>query len=175
MNRRLIYGLLLSAMVGVYLVMLLWSLPRLRLMAGGLEPFDLRPAGYSLAEAQALLTALGDEGRAFYLGVQHWLDTAFPALLASVLFWTFRALVPGWHGLVLGGLAAVPGPGLDVLENARVAVLLRAGPEAITADQVAAASAASLGKSFAVTLALVALTGALAAWVWRHRGGERPA
>jgi hypothetical protein len=167
MSRRYLFRLLLAVMFAVYLAMLLWSLPHLRATAGGLAPFDLRPAGYSLAEAQALLAALGAEGRNYYLTVQQSLDSAYPALLAVVLVLAFRALAPGWPGLGLSVLAVL-GSGFDYLENARVAVLLRAGPEAVTAEMVAAANRATVLKSAAVTLAMVALLVLLANRGWRR-------
>ncbi len=86
---RLIFWIMFAVMLGVYLVMVLWSLPLLMADAGGLPAFDLRPAGYSHDEAQAFLAALSPEGRAFYLDVQQWLDTAYPALLGVVLVMAF--------------------------------------------------------------------------------------
>ena len=73
MTRRAVMALF-AATIGLYLVMLLWSLPKIAAEAGGLTPFDMRPGGYSLAEARAFLAALSPEGTAFYLGVQHRLD-----------------------------------------------------------------------------------------------------
>src|SRR5262252_8963046 len=57
-------------------VMVFGTLPYLRRTAGGLEPFDLRPFGYTPEEARALLYALSDIGRAYYADVQLQLDTA---------------------------------------------------------------------------------------------------
>jgi hypothetical protein len=147
--------------------MLLWSLPHLRALSGGLAPFDLRPGGYDLAAAQALLAALGAAGRSYYLNVQQSLDSAYPALYAVVMVWAFRALAPGWWGRLLG-LLALAGAGFDYLENARVAALLRADPGAVTAPMVAAASQATLAKSVAVTAALLVLIALLA-----RAGGRR--
>ncbi len=159
--RRAVFWLLFAAMVAVYGAMLFWSLPRLEALAGGLMPFDLRPTGYSLNEAQDLLAALGAEGRAYYLGVQQSLDSAYPALYAVVMVMAFRALLAGWWGRALG-LLALAGAAFDYLENARVAVMLRLPPEAVSEAMVAAASLATVAKSATVALALVSLSVLLA-------------
>ena len=62
-------------------VMVFWTLAYLRRTAGGLEPFDLRPFGYTPEEARKLLYALSSVGRKYYADVQLQLDTAFPAAL----------------------------------------------------------------------------------------------
>ncbi|MDP2061752.1 MAG: hypothetical protein Q8J98_01430 [Phaeovulum sp.] len=165
--KRGLFWLMFALMAGVYGAMLIWTLPQLKLLSGGLLPFDLRPGGYDLAEAQALLAALGADGRAYYLGVQQSLDSAYPALYAVVMVLAFRALVPGWWGRVLGVLVAA-GAGFDYLENARVAVMLRAEPQAVTEAMVAAASQATVIKSVAVAVALVVLSVLLA-----RAGGRR--
>jgi hypothetical protein len=56
---------LFAITIAVYLTMVLWSLPHLREMAGGLAAFDLRPTGYSPAEAKAVVSALGTAGADF--------------------------------------------------------------------------------------------------------------
>jgi hypothetical protein len=72
-------------------LMVFWTLAYLRRTAGGLEPFDLRPFGYTPEEARALLYALSSIGRTYYADVQLQLDTAYPALYAIsrglLLFW----------------------------------------------------------------------------------------
>ncbi|MBW6506613.1 MAG: hypothetical protein K0B00_07685 [Rhodobacteraceae bacterium] len=166
MKRRLFWALF-ALMAGVYGAMLFLTLPQLKQLSGGPLPFDLRPGGYDLAEAQALLAALGAEGRRYYLGVQQMLDSAYPALYAVVMVLAFRALAPLWWGRALG-LLALAGAGFDYLENARVAAMLRLAPEEVTAAMVAAASQATVAKSITVAAALVALSVLLA-----RAGGRR--
>ena len=94
---------------GVYLSMVFWSLPFIAGQAGGLAPFDMRPTGYSVTEARAFTQALTEEGRAFYLDVQHKLDFAYPALLG-----TFSASVSdaeqGWiMGVTTAGFTLAAG------------------------------------------------------------------
>lgn len=154
---RLIFVAIFAAMAAVYLAMVGWALPHLKELAGGLDPFDLRPFGYDAAEARALLSALGEGGGDFYLNVQHRLDTAYPALLAVVLVLSFRALS---RGVVLGFLVGVSvlAAVFDYLENLAVRDMLLAGPEGTTEAMAAAASRWTVLKSAAVTIALVALS-----------------
>ncbi len=164
---RLIFWMMFAVMLGVYLVMVLWSLPLIAMDAGGLPAFDMRPTGYSYDEAQAFLAALSPDGRAFYLDVQQWLDTAYPALLGVTLVMAFGVLFRGvlrWAAIVF----ALAGAVFDYLENAAVAEMLRVGSEGVTPDMVATASRWTLLKSGAVTLAMLMLVAALAMLVWRR-------
>jgi hypothetical protein len=95
MRLKALFWTLLAVTLGVYLVIVLWSLPRIAAEAGGIVPFDMRPAGYSLDDAKGFLTALSDSGRAFYLGTQHLLDLAYPALLGVTLAVGFVILFRG--------------------------------------------------------------------------------
>jgi hypothetical protein len=73
------------------------------------------------------------------LNVQLWLDTAYPALLATVPALAFNTLARG-------ALVWLPGTGaaltalLDYLENHAVRAMLRAGPDAVTGEMVQRAS-----------------------------------
>jgi len=164
---RLIFWLLSAIMAGVYATMALWSIPKIVADAGGLMAFDMRPTGYSFGEAQAFLAALSDEGHGFYLNVQHMLDSAYPGLMAVVLVMAFKHLFHGWGRWVAIALA-VAGGGFDYMENAAVAVMLRAG-DGLTEAMVATASLWTVLKSAAVTLALLALIlGLVRAW-WTRR------
>ncbi len=154
--RKLLFWLLVAATGALYAAMAVWSLPRISDAAGGLMPFDLRPFGYNETEAREFLRRLSDDGRAFYLTVQHRLDLAFPALLAATLVWTaFRLPPSGWRAVrwVLIG-AAVGGMVADYLENAAVAAMLSAAPDAVAVEQIATASRWTLLKSLGATLAM---------------------
>ena len=70
--------------MALWAVMVFWSLAYLRRIAGGLEPFDLRPFGYDIGDARALLGALSQLGRDYYLNTQLSLDNAFPATYARM-------------------------------------------------------------------------------------------
>ena len=99
------------------------------------------------------------------IGTRHWLDTVYPPLLALTLALAFHLVLPRRLRLlraVLIALAVVPA-GFDLLENARVRVLLQAQPEAVTDAAIAAASRATLAKSMLSTAAFAALLAAAAA------------
>lgn len=155
-----LFWALLAVTLGIYAVMVAWSLPQIAGMAGGLTPFDMRPMGYSAGEARAFLAALGDEGRGFYLSVQQRLDTVYPGLLAVVLVWTLARLYRGAAAVALQ-ILAVTASAADYLENHAVATLLRAGAE-ISDAMIAAASRWTLLKSGADTIVFAAIVIGLA-------------
>jgi hypothetical protein len=172
---RLAYATLFAVTLAVYLVMVIWSLPRIAAEAGGLLAFDLRPTGYGLQDAQAFLSALSPRGNSFYLGVQHRLDLAYPGLLALTLaigFWHLSRGAPTF--LRIGLLVpAILSALFDYLENARVAGLLNSAAAGVNAEMVDAASLATVLKSLFGTIAIVSILGALALRGWRRwRGGR---
>ncbi len=168
---RLIFWLMFTVMTGVYLVMAVWSIPKIVADASGLLAFDMRPMGYSFDEARAFIAALSDQGRAFYLNVQQMLDSAYPALFAVVMVMAFSHLFTGWSRWVAMALA-LAGAGFDYMENAAVAVMLRAG-DGLTEAMVATASRWTVLKSGAVTLALLALiAGLVMAWLARRKARQ---
>lgn len=141
------YWVLTTATLGIYLVMVLWSLPYIADQAGGERAFDLRPLGYSFDEAQIFLDALTENGRLTYLNIQHQLDRVYPALLAVWLIVTIRALTPRWSPLVHLSVSvmAVCAALFDYMENIRVEALLLA--DEVSAAAVASASQATVAKS----------------------------
>ena len=159
MTGRRIFWLVVAATLLVYGAMLAWSIPTVSDAAGGLPILDMRPGGYDLAEAQAFLSALSPEGKAFYLGVQQRLDLAYPALLALATGWAILILAPSAWGRLRFALVlpAIAGMVFDYLENRAIAALLRAGPEAITPELVARASRLSQAKAVASSVALTIL------------------
>lgn len=162
MPARVALWALAAVTLAVYAAMAFWSLPRIAGQAGGQLPFDLRPFGYGQAEAAAFLGALSDEGRRFYLSVQHRLDLVFPTCLAVLLAAVTWRMTPGvapW--LRWGAVAVALGAGLaDHAENWLVAGLLRADPATPDAAAVARASAATVAKSVLTTGAGLALIAA---------------
>jgi hypothetical protein len=156
---------LFAVTLGVYLAMVLWSLPRLQVMAGGLAGFDLRPMGYSPSEARELLAALGPKGADFYLSVQLWIDSVYPGLMAAVLIFAFAALAQGiWVWILTAGAFVMAG--CDYLENHAIAGLLRAGPDAVNDAMITSASGWTLWKSISSTVVFTALLVLLARAGW---------
>jgi hypothetical protein len=157
---RIAFWSVIAATLAVYLVMVIWSLPKVAEAAGGLVPFDLRPLGYSETEARAFLAALSDAGRRFYADVQHRLDLAYPALMAASLSLCFGRLIGSrairWT-LIAVALGAM---GADYAENVMVGQMLEFPSDSAPADLIARASTATVVKS---TLGAVAITAVLVA------------
>lgn len=155
------YWLVFAATLAVYLAMVGWTLPGIAAAAGGLMPFDLRPAGYGPQEARAFLAALGDPGREIYLGPQRWLDAIYPALLAVVLGGAVLGLVRRRAPRAVLLLAIFGGMAADYVENMHVASLLTA-EGAISDQAIARASRATQVKSALTGVAMAAVAVALA-------------
>jgi len=171
--RRKFKTALFVATLAVYAVMVFWSLPKISDAAGGLMPFDLRPAGYDLEAARAFIKALDAEGARFYLEVQHRLDMVYPALLAAslivALIWAWRG-APRWVP-ALACAAAVIGAGADYAENWAVAGMISGGVDGLTTEIVDWASRASRTKAVLTTVAMVVLlVGLVLRFLKRWRG-----
>lgn len=162
--------MLCGVTAAVYGTMLAWTVPTIAAHAGGLQAFDLRPAGYTLEEARAFLIALGPDGARFYLDVQQRLDLVFPVLITATLSWSIARLAPPELGRRRWWLAslAVPIAPLDYLENAGVTQLLELGSERISAEMVAEASRWTVLKSGFVAIAAVPLLALLSMRGWRR-------
>lgn len=151
------WGLVLVTL-GFYATILLWSLPKVAASAGGLVPFDLRPAGYSVASANEFLAAISEEGRRFYLGPQHQLDAIFPLLMGCSLGFGLFGLLKGkarslrFMALALPFVAA----SADTMENQAVKAMLLAAP--VTDEMILSANQWTLLKSGATTLSILWLT-----------------
>lgn len=154
-----------ALMIGGLAAILFWTGPAIE--AGGLAPFDPRSAGYDLAEARAFLTALTPEGRAAYLGGQRIADTVFPIGFLGVLAIAIVSAYRRWSVWLAGAMSLVPLGYFvfDMLENAAVAGMLRAGPGNLTQAAVAWASFCTIWKFRLVNAAL-----ALAGIGWAARG-----
>lgn len=177
MSLRTIFWIVFAATLGVYLVMLAWTLPAITAAAGGLAPFDLRPSGYTFDEARTFLAALTSEVTTLYRNVQQRLDIAYPALLAATLVMAILLLSPAGLGRLRWLLAATALPGMvfDYLENAAVAAMLDGGAAALTPETAAAASRWTVLKSAFSTLAFVVLLALLGLWLYRRLSSRRVA
>jgi hypothetical protein len=165
-------------------LMVFWTLAYLRRTAGGLEPFDLRPFGYTPEEARALLYALSSIGRNYYADVQLQLDTAYPAVYALsrglLLFWltapgrtAARPLpLPARLALLILPLATA---WLDYFENEGIAAMLAAGPQAGD-ELIERTSFWTRAKSITglATESVCVILAAIAFVRWRHRRQSQP-
>lgn len=177
---RLAYVMVaLTVSFALWGVMVFFTLAHLRRIAGGLEPFDLRPFGYTVEEARALLHALSDIGRAYYADVQLQLDTAYPALYALsrglLLLWVTAPGRAAARPVPLPARAALLAPPVltawfDYVENDGIAALLAAGPQ-VDAELVERTSLWTQCKSFAglITETTCLILSAIAFVRWRHR------
>lgn len=153
----------------VYCMMVFGSLADIERITG-VRAFDMRPTGYSHAEALALLSALGEEGRRLYLAVQIPMDTVYPALFAistaSALFWLSQSFgaTARWYQAVaaVAYFAAIA----DYAENGLIVWMLNASPD-VPEALVASASLASVSKSILSTVVFTSLLIALAEFAAR--------
>lgn len=154
----------------IYILMVFGSLADIERITG-VRAFDMRPTGYSYADALALISALGEEGRRVYLMRQIPLDTVYPILLAissaGSLYWlsqSFGSTVRWYRAVaVVAYLAAIA----DYAENCLIVWVLNAGPN-IAEAQVTATSLASVSKSILSTIVFTTLLIALAEFAIRR-------
>ncbi len=189
MSRRLSFGWLVLAVLAINLallaVMMFGTLAHLAGLADGAEPFDLRPLGYSVGDARALLQLLGEEGRTYYVRAQLAVDSIYPATYAvsrGLLLWwlTMPGRLPSvmrtrWRIAML--MLPLFAAAFDYFENARIAAMLLSGP-LVDAALVASASHATQAKSLLTLLteALVVVLGVRVVLSWRRARaiGQRP-
>ena len=172
---RVLFWTFFTAAMAIYIAMILWSLPVITEAAGGLAPFDMRPFGYTLADAQAFLAAIDLETVKFYRNVQLTLDIFYPALITISLVLGIYLLLPARFGAWRWVIAALPLPiaPFDYLENNLIGVMLASGPEMVSADLVSAASRWTMLKSSFTTASMLLLV-ALSLW-WLVRRIQRRA
>lgn len=149
------------ALVGMIIVTKGWLEP------AGLPILDMRFSGYDLEAVQAYLSSLGAEGRSFYTGVYHRLDTAFLILTTFMLGGVIWLHTPHLNSAIRLLLLTVPAGYLmlDLGENALVGALL-ADQYVVSQSVVTNASQLTQAK-WLMLLAGVLL--ALGSW-WIGRG-----
>lgn len=158
----------LGAMI-IYFIMVLGPLRYLSDLALVL-PFDLRPAGYSQADAAVLLEALGEAGRQYYLTRQIPLDTLYPALLALTLISTLRWRAVRFGPTLMtriGAHFAILAAAFDYLENLGISLMLLAGP-ASDPSLINATSTATILKSALTSVAILTVIATLVS-IWLRR------
>ena len=165
-----LFWVIFTTTLGLYLVMVLWSLPYIAGQAGGLTPFDMRPSGYSTDEARQFLSALSDPGRAFYLETQHLLDAIYPGALGITMILAALLLYRALMRYLLICLSFVA-CSADYVENFAVADMLRAPLADVTAEMVSFAAGASVLKAGASTVVFVLLLVGLLLAGWRRWRG----
>jgi hypothetical protein len=138
----------------LWAVLFFVTLPHLRALASAAAPFDVRPFGYDYAEAGAFLSAIGSQGRAYYVNPELVLDTFYPPLYATsralTLWWLTmpgRLREEAWPLSARWTLAAIPVvvAGFDGVENISIAHMIWTWPD-LSAGLVALASMATRAK-----------------------------
>ena len=163
---RRLFAVTLAALVGVNVLDLPLTVPRLRALAGGLSMLDVRP-GYAPSDAAGLFDALGAAGRASYLTEIWTVDLVLPALFGLFLFVSLgRGTLRRWRWL--GLLAAF----VDYLENATITLLLLSYPR-LSEGVARLASALTVTKLALYSAALAAAVAG--AWIRRRRAPVLPA
>ena len=168
--------ILAVVMVSVQALDVPWSLVRLKHMTGGVSILDMQ-FHYSARGARDVLTALGPEGRDFYLWrILAALDVLLPALFATVLTAamavSFRGVVEqrsAWRFAQWLPLAAML---LDYIENAFIAKLLLDFPRE-HATLAAVAGWTTTAKQFAYLACVLVCVAAGVARISRRSGVAR--
>jgi hypothetical protein len=168
-------AVLLTASGLLWAVMFFGPLAHLSRLSGGMTPFDIRPWGYSYAEARAFLEAIGAEGRAYYASPELILDAFYPPLYAVsrglALWWL---TMPGRIGKapvplkVRWALIAVPilMATLDVIENGCIAMMLWTWPH-LSNGVVEISSLATQVKIISGALTETLMAGLAVVWLAR--------
>ena len=175
---RWVLAILLVSIV-LWAAMVFGTLAHLRRLAGGLDPFDVRPFGYSTGQARLLLDALGDAGREFYARVQLRLDAVYPAIYAlsrGLMLWWLT--VPGrlrtapivlQLRIILAGMPAAAAA-FDYAENIQIARMLATGSGVETAVIEAASRMTVLKSLFSsASETCVIVLAVIAGLRWRRR------
>lgn len=146
--------------------MLDWA-PQFSSYSGGQEPLDAR-FGYSVSEAEALLAALGESGRAFYLRMAG-MDVLF-MLIAGLGDWMLVTLllrrieIGTWPRAIL-----IVGYGADFLENVMYCSALLGAPGLV----LGGAATATVVKQCCAMLVLLTYALGLTYWGWQKVRGAR--
>ena len=151
-GRIVLFSFILT--MAVYLLMLLYTIPKVESFAPGIALFDLSPAGYSYQHATSLFEALGETGRSVYLYQQLPADFIYPGLFAIsyslLLIWLFaKSFKPDSKIFYLAIVPALGGL-FDYLENVCIVLMIKSFPD-LSQELVTVASSFSVLKSIFTT------------------------
>ena len=151
-GRVVLFSFILT--MAVYLLMLLYTIPKVESFAPGIALFDLSPAGYSYQHATSLFEALGETGRSVYLYQQLPADFIYPGLFAIsyslLLIWLFaKSFKPDSKIFYLAIVPALGGL-FDYLENVCIVLMIKSFPD-LSQELVTVASSFSVLKSIFTT------------------------
>lgn len=167
---RVLFWSLAALMAADYVYLVFFIEPALAAEAGGLVLFDLRPGGYSPAEALAYLEALSTAGRNLYLNRWFPADMLFLLLLSLFFFFALRHLNRAQPAFIqmLGRVLTIGYAAFDIVENRRVRAMILEGALMLDEQQALIANTMTRFK-FILFFALVLLL-LMSLWrAWRHR------
>lgn len=156
---RIVLGLFILTNI-VYLLMLTITIPNTMIFSNGLKILDMMPLGYDLNYVHDLFSALGNNGRAYYLNKQLALDMIYPMLFALsyslILLYFLKKL--NKLNTSLKYLSLLPGIAgfADYLENLGIILMLKGYPD-LTDVVVKSTNFCSLTKSLSTTLTFIVL------------------
>ena len=129
-GRRVLW--LFGITTGVYLAMLLYTIPSVLESAPGMKLFDMSPGGYSYETATNLLDAIGPTGREKYLQRQLPIDFIYPGLFAVtytlMLLWLFGKRMDPKSKIFLLVLVPAAAGLFDYIENIGILSMLISYP-----------------------------------------------
>ncbi len=147
--------------LGVYALMLLFSIPEVLEYSNGLKILDLMPTGYSSEYAQKLFKTLGKTGREIYLFRQIPLDMIYPALFAKsfslLLAFIFKKAFSAKNKIQKLYVLPVFAGLFDYLENIGIIVMLSIYPD-FQPWIANTTNVFSVLKSLSTTIVFLALT-----------------
>lgn len=121
----------------------------------GLKPFDLRPLGYTLEDAQIYIALLTPELVALYSGFLRRVDTVFSLLMGLWLGWCLWGVTRRLHPWSRVILLVVPASFtvMDLCENALISEMVQKNVSAVGADLVSMASSYTITKFVMLSVA----------------------
>ena len=165
--------LLFLLTMAVYLLMLLYTIPKVESFAPGIALFDMSPSGYSYQHAISLLESLGEAGRNVYLFQQIPADFIYPGLFSlSYSLLLTRLLAKGFKpDSKIFFLALVPALGgfFDYLENISIILMIYSFPNLSQAHVGVASTFTILKSAFTIGFYILLLVGLFSLVVKRFR------
>ena len=130
-GKRILMLFLLTSVI--YAMMLIVTIPRVMHLSGGMKLLDMMPFGYSVEYVNALLSALGENGRKAYLYHQLPLDMIYPfmfGLTYCLILALFLENMDKFKGFfVYLCLLPLAAGFFDYLENIGIITMLNSYPD----------------------------------------------
>jgi len=153
----------------LYFYIILFTIPQLREIAGGMTIPDMMPAGYDPAYLHKLLITLGEKGRNLYLFKQIPFDMIYPFLygfsFSLLLAYIYKLLFSKENIFRFFCLLPFVASVFDYAENLSIAMLLYTFPDFSVANAFMANSFTILKSFFTVFSFILVFAGVIAVFV----------